>query len=183
MSNLTCSTGLRSPRIDPAAFPGSSGRRRNPSCTLILALGNPIRGDDGVGLAVLNSLECSKALPENTDLLSYSGGGLLNLLLTGHYERVIIVDAAMMGCPPGEWRRFALQEVNLEKTGTSDRLSLHEASLAEIISLAKALGITLPEVIIFGVQPENLSQSSTISEPVKQSIPRIRDAILKEASP
>jgi hydrogenase maturation protease len=153
------------------------------SGTLILALGNPIRGDDGVGLAVLDSLKNSDALPENATLLSHCGGGLLNMLLAGQYERVVIVDAAMMGFPPGEWRRFTLQEANLEKAGSSDRLSLHEANLAETISLASTLGIDLPEVIIYGVQPENLTGSSKISAPVKRAIPNLRDAILHEVSP
>jgi hydrogenase maturation protease len=151
-----------------------------PSVTLVLAIGNPLCADDGAGLAVLESLEQSHSIPETACLFSHPGAGLLDLLLTEHYEKVIIIDAALMGYSPGEWKRFSLKEATPEENQSHDLASLHEAGLIETIKLASAMGISLPEVTIFGVQPGSLEQSPGLSVPVKEAVPAITAAILEE---
>jgi hydrogenase maturation protease len=49
--------------------------------TVILALGGPLRGDDGVGAAVLKSLAKGGRLPAETDLVDGGTCGLETALL------------------------------------------------------------------------------------------------------
>ena len=148
--------------------------------TLVLSLGNPLRGDDGVGSAVLEALIASICLPENVVLLDGYRGGLLNALLCQEYGRVIVVDAALLGELPGSWRRFTLDDARLAQIDLSSCKTLHNASLAEVLALAEVLNITLPEIIIYGIQPGEIEWSLSLSEPVCRIIPDVCTAILND---
>jgi hydrogenase maturation protease len=58
--------------------------------------------------------------------------------------------------------------------------TLHNASLAEVLALAEVLNITLPEIIIYGVQPGEIEWSLSLSEPVCRIIPDVCTAILND---
>lgn len=64
--------------------------------TLILGLGNPLRGDDGVGTAVITTLQ-NEPLPPDVDVVDGGTAGLELVLLLQKYRRVLVVDAAEMG--------------------------------------------------------------------------------------
>lgn len=148
--------------------------------TLVLSLGNPLRGDDGVGCAVLRALSCDRRLPQGVALLDGHRGGLMTALLGGKYERVIVVDAALLGCPPGTWKRFTLSEARLAPLDLATCQSLHNASLAETLTLADSLDIPLPEIIIYGVQPLQIAWSLGLSETLQSAIPEVCTAIFKD---
>ncbi len=106
--------------------------------TLVLGLGNPLRGDDGVGPVVISTLLEEYSLP---DVKFVDGGtpGLETALIWRGYQRAIIVDAADMGLKPGQWRRFLSGEANLPFNHVGMQGSLHTVGLAEAIALAEAL--------------------------------------------
>ena len=146
--------------------------------TLILSLGNPLRGDDGVGTAVLTMLAAYPIIPPGVVLQDGGTPGLETVLLLEGYERVIIIDAADMGLEPGCWRRFssaklAAQEANL--TGT-----LHQAGLAEALELADALNMLPDEVVIFGIQPAEIGWEPGLSVGVETAVGEVCKAVLDE---
>jgi hydrogenase maturation protease len=146
--------------------------------TLVLSLGNPLRGDDGVGTAVLTLLAAYPIIPPEVVLLDGGTPGLETVLLLEGYEKVIIIDAADMGLEPGAWRRFssaklAVQEANL--TGT-----LHQAGLAEALALAEALNMLPDEVIVFGIQPAEIGWEPGLSVGVETAVSEVCKAILAE---
>ena len=146
--------------------------------TLILSLGNPLRGDDGVGTAVLTMLAAYPIIPPGVVLQDGGTPGLETVLLLEGYERVIIIDAADMGLEPGSWRRFssaklAAQEANL--TGT-----LHQAGLAEALELADALNMLPDEVVIFGIQPAEIGWEPGLSVGVETAVGEVCKAVLDE---
>jgi hydrogenase maturation protease len=146
--------------------------------TLVLSLGNPLRGDDGVGTAVLTLLAAYPIIPPGVVLLDGGTPGLETVLLLDGYEKAIIIDAADMGLPPGSWRRFssaklAAQEANL--TGT-----LHQAGLAEALALAEALNMLPAEVIIYGIQPAEIGWEPGLSVEVETAVLEVCQAILAE---
>jgi hydrogenase maturation protease len=147
---------------------------------LVLSLGNPLRGDDGVGSAVLEALSALDCLPENVVLLDGYRDGLMSALLYQEYERVIVVDAALLGELPGTWKRFTLVDARLAQIDLSSCKTLHNASLAEVLSLAEALNIKLPEVIIYGIQPKEIGWSLSLSGPVSKVVPDVCAAILND---
>lgn len=147
--------------------------------TLVLALGNPLRGDDGAGAAVLERLE-TFALPPDTVLLEGGTPGLETVLLLQGFARVLIVDAAEMGQPAGAWRCFRPDEVRLQARDLYLRGTLHYAGLAEALNLAEALDLLPPHIEIFGIQPQEIGWEPGLSEPVRAAVPVICEAILEK---
>jgi hydrogenase maturation protease len=144
---------------------------------LILGLGNPLRGDDGIGCRVVEEL-VRRGLPDGVEALDGGAAGLGLLDLMEGWERVVIVDAAEMGRGPGEFIRLTPADVQL--ASTSDRFSLHHAGLSEVLALADALGRALPEMVIFGVQPAVIGWREGLSPVVETVLPALTDAILEE---
>lgn len=101
------------------------------------------------------------------------------LLLQG-YLRAIIVDAAEMGRQPGEWLRFTHREATLEAGDLALRGTVHYAGLAEALALGEALGTLPAEIVIYGIQPEEIGWEERLSKPVQAAIPTVCAAIRAE---
>ena len=161
--------------------------RNSQFATLILGLGNPLRGDDGVGCRLVEEL-ARRELPPGVQVLDGGAAGLGLLNLVEGWERVVVVDAAEMGRGPGEIVRFTLADVRLASAsdrpsaGSGHRFSLHHAGLSEVLALADALDRTLPEMVIFGVQPARVGWGEGLSPAVEAALPALIAAVLKEAT-
>ena len=171
---------------------------------LILGLGNPLQGDDGIGCRVAEELqrgviasEAKQSPSRNVEIASAQkpclamtrgrddvevmDGGTPGVGLLNFFEgrkRVIIVDAAEMGIAPGEFRRFTPREITL--TGSAERFSLHRSGVADALALARELEIELPEIIFFGVQPASVEWRDSLSPQVQAAVSRVIEAILNE---
>lgn len=150
-----------------------------PATTLILALGNPLRGDDGVGKAVIDTLR-SRRLPPDVELMDGGTPGLETVLYFEGRERVIIIDAADMGLEPGEWRRFTLEDAWLKSNDMALRGTLHYAGLAEAITLAEAMDALPAELIIFGIQPQSIGWEPGLSNAVRAAVDVVVEQVLGE---
>jgi hydrogenase maturation protease len=145
--------------------------------TLILCLGNPLLGDEGIGVRVAEELK-GLELPGGVSVVE---GGTAGLRLIGWmegYQRVIIVDAADMGQPPGRVVRFTPLEARFKTVEAP--LSLHQIGLAEALALAEALEMSPDEFIIIGVQPGRMEMSGELSPEVEGAIPQVISIILDE---
>lgn len=145
--------------------------------TLVMGIGNILRGDDGVGSAVIEALQ-AQTLPEDVELLDAGTPGFEMVLLMQGYDRVLVVDAADMGCTAGEWRVFSRDEVQLQARDMYLRGTLHYAGLAEALNLGAALNLLPQEIIIFGIQPERIDWHQGVSPTVAQHIPTTCEAVL-----
>lgn len=145
--------------------------------TLILGLGNPLQGDDGMGCRIAETLQ-RQTLPDDVEVIDGGtpGIGLLNLF-EGR-QCVIIVDAAEMGMNAGEYRRFEPHEIVL--TGSNQRFSLHRTGVIDALALARALNIALPKIVFFGVQPARVEWRETLSPAVQAALLRVIEAVLRE---
>jgi hydrogenase maturation protease len=147
------------------------------SNTLVIGLGNPLRGDDGVGVRVAEML-AARVLPPGVGAVDGRtlGLGLVNLL-EGR-RRVILIDAADVGKSPGQFMRFTLDEARL--LGDEQHLSVHAAGLRDALLLAQALKVLPGEVIIFGVQPASLEWEDALSPAVEAALPDLTAAVWAE---
>lgn len=147
--------------------------------TLILGLGNPFRGDDGVGPAVIATIREGNHL---LDVKIIDGGtpGLETILIWRGYRCVLIVDAADMGLEPGQWRRFLSGEANFPINGVGKQGSLHTTGLAEAMALAEALDLLPPELIFYGIQPASTAWTVGLSDEVQTAVTAVCDSILLE---
>jgi hydrogenase maturation protease len=146
--------------------------------TLVLALGNLLRGDDGAGPAIVDLLAGN--LPSYVVVEDGGTPGLTTVLLMHGYHRVIIVDAADMGLEPGLWKRFgvgALSTGDLHQIG-----ALHDADLAKALKLGRALGVLPADIVIYGIQPAATGRETGLSDPVQQAVQSIAHEIAGEVS-
>ena len=113
--------------------------------TIIIGLGNPILGDDGVGWRVVEALkERVEAQGVETDMLASGGIGLMERLVG--YERAIIVDAIATGSfPTGSVRVFPLEA--LENSFAGHLGSAHESNLQTALQVGRDLGASLPDQV------------------------------------
>lgn len=163
----------------PSIAPARSTGRPAAGATLVLALGNPLRGDDGAGAAVLERLRRCVPLPGEVDLIDGGTPGLETVLLLQGYRRAMIIDAADMRLAPGDWRRLPSKGGALACGDLSAGHTLHSAGLAEALALGEALGV-LPEAIeVFAVQPLEVGWAPGLSRPVQACIADVADAILE----
>jgi hydrogenase maturation protease len=116
---------------------------------LLLALGNPLMGDDGVALLAARALRRRYREDIDVDESPIAGFALLDLL-TG-YSRALIIDASATGdAPPGTIREFARQDFTADVSA-----SPHYAGLPDVLALGGQLGVPLPgEIRILGMEIE-----------------------------
>jgi hydrogenase maturation protease len=148
-----------------------------PARTLIIGIGNPLQGDDGLGVRATQMLE-EKNLPAHVQVeeLGTPGWGLLACL--EGWPRVCVIDAVQMGQVPGTWKRLDLNEARL----VTERgpVSLHETGLAESLELAGVLGILPGEFTLYGVEPASIAPGEELSPAVAQVLPGLVDQIVKD---
>ncbi len=148
--------------------------------TLILGIGNPILGDDGVGVRVAEILAEKLRHPEievkdaNTD-----GLGLLDIIMG--YDRLILVDALIdENNETGKIYRLSLEDVS--SFSPSVNLS-HRVGLATAVELGRKLfPEKLPkEITIFAVGIKEVSWiTEEMSDAVKESILRVCQMVMQE---
>ncbi|MHB1652291.1 MAG: hydrogenase maturation protease [Desulfitobacteriaceae bacterium] len=144
------------------------------SCEIgVLALGNLLRRDEGVGIHILELLR--ERLPSGVELLD---GGTSGMELLGFLEkkrRLIILDAVDAGVSPGEVIEWKEHEVPMYTTG---KLSLHQMSFAEVLYWAHFTGGIPDEIVVVGVQPESLDWGVELTERTRESLPVAVDKVL-----
>lgn len=137
--------------------------------TLLLGLGNTLLTDEAAGPLVVGRL---KAEDQTEGRILYLDGGTLSFTLAGPIadcQRLIVVDAAAMGTPPGTVQVF-------EGTAMDRQLSLHaktvhEVSLADLFDIAR-LTDTLPERrALVGIEPAVVDWGSEPTPVVQAAIP------------
>jgi hydrogenase maturation protease len=124
--------------------------------TIVVGLGNPVLGDDGVGWRVADEVETRLAAarlatdderdcPE-IDVERLGVGGLRLMEFLDGYDAAILVDAAEFADRPlGEVRSCALEDLDCYAAGHLD--SAHDASLVTALALGRRLGASLPTSI------------------------------------
>jgi hydrogenase maturation protease len=136
--------------------------------TIIVGLGNPLMSDEGIGVYLVNRLsEFSEDYP-GVDFIDAGTGGLNLLHLFEDREKVILIDCANMEEEPGTIKKFTPEQVKSVKQLAHQ--SLHEQDLMKIINMAKMLGQLPKQIVIFGIQPENVSLGQTISFELEKRI-------------
>ncbi len=143
--------------------------------TVVLGLGNPLMGDEGIGVYLIERLADSAVDYPSVDFLDAGTGGLSVLHYIEGRRKAIIIDCAFMDEKPGTIRRFTPEEVRSRKVLAHQ--SLHEADLMRIIEIARQLDQAPEEIVIFGIQPQRVELvqglSTTLMERTDEYISRV----------
>jgi len=135
--------------------------------TLVIGVGNTLRGDDGVGVRIADELSAGP-LPKDVTVLDGGTGGLDLLLHFEGAERVILIDAAQMGREPGQVRVFGGER--LGQASDVRFASTHGFGVAEVLALGRSLGVQ-PDVTVVGIQPESVVLRDGLSETLAARMP------------
>ena len=147
------------------------------AATLIIGIGNILLRDEGVGVRAIEAMQ-KMDLPDEVELLDGGTSGVDLVDEIADREKVIVIDAVDTDSAPGTVFRFGVEEL-LEKTAES--ISLHEFGLAETLMAARTLGCAPKEVVIFGIQPMEVSTGLDLSDEISGVLPKVIDLVLEEA--
>ena len=145
--------------------------------THFFSVGNPLFGDDGVGLAVLKELEVQSEFVEDVFFDAHTDA----LAMIDRFEpegKNIIIDAAKMGKQPGHVEIMQRQDVRMKIQW--DHLSIHGFGLAGTLDMAEKIGVLPKELWVVGIEPEQIKIDTELSPGIKVSISDVVEKIKKE---
>ncbi len=143
---------------------------------LVIGVGNPLRGDDGLGAFVAQELR--KKLAGAATVIEHSGEGAGLMEAWRDHDFVIVVDAVSSGAEAGKIFRLAADEEPIPARFFN--YSTHAFSLAEAVELARTLNKLPKRLIIYGVEGRAFGNGEAISESVRQSARVVIKAVLSE---
>lgn len=143
---------------------------------LIVGVGNPLRGDDAIGILTTRFLK--KCFRENVKIIGVDISFDELIQIFGDYELVIFIDAVKSEGSPGKIYRlkFGVDKIPAQL----EFFSTHSIGLIEYIEIAKALGKLPGELVIYGIVGRDFNVGSSISREVKVSCKKIVREILSE---
>jgi hydrogenase maturation protease len=139
--------------------------------TLVVGLGNPILGDDGVGWKIAEDVkkQVPADAPVDVSYLSLGGISLMEHLIG--YDHAVLIDAFALEEPIGSI--LVLKLSDLPNYSAFHTTSSHDTSLQNAIELGRSMGAHLPdEVEIVGIATTRIYDfSEELSPPVAEAIP------------
>lgn len=148
--------------------------------TLIIGLGNSLRGDDGVGPAVVERLRRRLGRHPSIRLVASDGSDLAEELAAAVDDQVIVVDAADLRLAPGAWARLSADRLLRRPEGEPG--PTHALSLAEAIDLLAVLGLRPRSLEVFAVQPVRAGWEPGLTRPVELAAERVAEEILRSVT-
>lgn len=150
----------------------------NSNCLLVIGVGNDMRRDDGVGLAVVRRLA---ALEDDSFRCAECDGDALWLLdLWKDRPFVVVVDAMRSGAEPGTIRRFSPDDARHPSRNALH--SSHAFGIFEAVRLADALGESPDRLVLYGVEVEDTGYGDTLTPAVARAVePLVRRILVENA--
>jgi hydrogenase maturation protease len=146
--------------------------------TIVLGIGNPLMSDEGIGVVLVNRLSVLAEKFPSVEFADAGTGGMSLLHYFEGREKAVIIDCANMNEKPGKIKKFTPSQVKSVKQLA--HLSLHEQDLLKIIEIAKQLDQCPKEIVIFGIQPKNVSFGQSLSKELEKNINNYINVICKE---
>jgi len=142
---------------------------------LVLGLGNPLYGDDGLGLSALESLRGLGPFATGVDLVDGGTMGLYLIDRISGYEKVLILDSLKVDEAPGT---VVMVEGDDVATTFRTKLSAHQMGFNDLLSALTLMDRRPGEIIVIGMVPQTLELGMGLSKPVEASIPRMAQTAL-----
>jgi hydrogenase maturation protease len=149
---------------------------------LVLGLGNPILGDDGVGWCVADEVRPRvKTVPDvEVDCVALGGLSLMERLTD--CEQAILVDAMFTG--KNEIGTVSLLNLDdLPDLSSGHTTAAHDTSLRNALQVGRSMHVRLPQdkdVHIVAIEAANVYDfSEELSLEVKKAVPRAVSTVLQ----
>jgi len=146
--------------------------------TVVIGLGNPILGDDGVGWVVAEEVRKHLMPDSGVDVFCLALGGISLMEHLIGYNRAILVDAVTSQHEPGSVITSKLSDMpdhSAMHTG-----SVHDTSLQNALRLGETMGADLPtQVTVVGIATDRVYDfSEELSFPVAQAVSRAAQIVI-----
>jgi hydrogenase maturation protease len=142
--------------------------------TLVLGLGNPLMGDDAIGLLILAELAAREFAPP----VELVDGGTWGLALLPEVERagsLLLLDAVHSGAAAGTV--YVLDAADIPRF-LSEKVSPHQVDVRELLALAELRGALPARLALVGVQPATFGFGDGLSPEVAGATDRAVQAAL-----
>ena len=144
---------------------------------LLLGLGNPLMGDDGVAWHLVERLRSAPRLPPDAEV-AWGGADLLACagLLEGR-ERVVLLDA-IEGETPGEVVRLDPWREGLEERS----IGAHALSVLEALRLLchTSSDLASTDVLLLGMTVTEVKVGERLSPALEELLPQVIERVLAE---
>ena len=128
--------------------------------TVVIGVGNPLMGDDGLGIAALERLRNGWRSEPPLELLD---GGTWGLNLLPHVEAsrcVLFIDAIDADLEPGTLVELEREDI---PRFLARKLSPHQIDVKEVLALAELRGTLPEELLAIGLQPASVEMRTSLS--------------------
>ena len=139
--------------------------------SVVIGLGIPLMGDDGVGLAALSRLREEWQL-DGVELVDGATWGLSLLPVIEDAERLVLVDAIAAHGQPGDVIELSRDRLPIY---LSRKLSPHQVDMRDALAVAELRGRLPNDIVAIGVQPAVVELGTELSPVVA---PRL-DALVR----
>jgi len=147
---------------------------------VVMGLGNILWGDDGLGVAAVQTLARRFEAPDGARVLDGGTLGLALLPIIQDAERVLLVDAIRVpDAAPGALIRIEGDEV---APAVRERLSPHQVGVADLLEAARLLDCYPERLVLLGIVPERLDFGFGLSAAVERQLDRLVNRVVEEVS-
>jgi hydrogenase maturation protease len=143
--------------------------------TVVIGLGSPLMGDDGLGIVALNRVCEGWSFEPHVEFVDGGTWGMNLLHLIEGAKHVLFIDAINDSASPGEV--VVVERERLPKF-LATKLSPHQIDLKEVLALAELRG-TLPEhTVAIGQQPARVEMSTELSAVVLNKLDALCERVV-----
>ena len=154
-----------------------STTRRGAGRTVVIGLGNPLMGDDGLGIAVLERLQERWEVPAEVELVDGGTWGLNLLPVIESAECVLLIDAITSGAQPGT--QVVIPRARLPRY-LATKISPHEVDLRDVLALAELRGTLPDETMAVGLEPDQVVLSTGLSEALRDGLDDLVGTVVRQ---
>jgi len=134
----------------------------------VIGLGNLLYGDEGFGVAALNSFRDLSDFPETVRCIDGGTQGIYLLDYIESCDAVMVFDALI----PLDYERRVYVYRNEELPAFIHRkMSSHQMGLSEMLGIARLRGKMPKEIVLIGVPPKELELNVGLSPEVSLLLP------------
>ena len=143
---------------------------------VVVGVGNALRGDDAVGIAVAERLR--GRVPADVDVVECEQEPSRLLDAWDGADLAVVVDACASGEAPGTIHRFDVSDRFLP--ARVFRSSTHAFGVGDAVELARALDRLPRRVVVFGVEGGQFAAGAGLSPPVESAVERVAENVVRE---
>lgn len=139
----------------------------HPSRVTVIGLGNPLMGDDGLGILAVERLQRDFNVPATVDVVDGGTWGMRLMPTIEDAEALMLIDAIDVGMPPGTGIELAREEI---PRAFALKLSPHQIDVAEVLALSEVRGRLPDRMVAIGLQPGRVEFGAPVSRRVSERL-------------